>query len=237
MTRSPVQSRTTAPESKKFRFCRLVALYSASQFDSALTLLDAPAGALRRPRLGAVAPAALRNRTALSHPVPPHTPPFVSISRGFLKIEWAAGWEIYVPAVVYSPVMAAKGAMKVAVSFGLVAFLLLGTVGLSSAGMPTASDGHMPNCPLTQGHAAVCKMNPLEHFATWQSMLTTVLPGTITVLLLLIAMIVVITRRRLRLLFCNEIPQPFPHAVYDVPTRPTVLQELFSSGVLNPKVF
>ncbi len=50
----------------------MVALYAVVRFDFVLTLSDAPAG-------------------ASSAPAPPHTPPFSSISRGFLKIEWAAG--------------------------------------------------------------------------------------------------------------------------------------------------
>ena len=52
----------------------MVALYRIVRFDSVVTLSDAPAG-------------------ASSAPAPPQNPPYASISRGFLKIEWAAGRE------------------------------------------------------------------------------------------------------------------------------------------------
>ena len=54
------------------RSARVVALYSVARFGSV-------------PRLQVPMPA------PSAAPAPPHSPPYASISRGFLKIEWAAG--------------------------------------------------------------------------------------------------------------------------------------------------
>ena len=55
---------------------QVVALYSVARFDFVPARVRAP-----RPQMPMPNPSA----------APPHSPPYASISRGFLKIEWAAG--------------------------------------------------------------------------------------------------------------------------------------------------
>ncbi|OGG75018.1 hypothetical protein A3H74_04240 [Candidatus Kaiserbacteria bacterium RIFCSPLOWO2_02_FULL_51_13] len=127
---------------------------------------------------------------------------------------------------------------KTLLSFALVAFLLLGTFGFSHAGMTTGMDGQMADCPFTPG-VAICNMSPLEMISASQSLFTT-LPQQQDALLLL--MLLVAGALALAVFW-----KPF------IPLRPAVtyssrrkreyipvfnaLQELFSNGILNPKLY
>lgn len=132
---------------------------------------------------------------------------------------------------------------KVVLVLGLVAFLSLGIFGMSHSTMSMEPDGSMTmtNCPLMTGQAVVCNMNPLEHIAAWQGMFETTLQqnGTDFLILLLTALALTLIWTRsfwprpkrdhqpaLSLIFNGERHLPSP-----------LLQELFSSGILNPKVF
>lgn len=127
---------------------------------------------------------------------------------------------------------------KILLSFGLVAFLLLGGFNFSHAGMTTGMDGQMSDCPFTPG-VSICEMNPLEMIAASQSLLTT-LPqqkDLFSVLMLLIAaaflLLVLwkppVPRQRMALRIFT------PRRDYTPFSNP--LQELFSSGILNPKLY
>ena len=131
---------------------------------------------------------------------------------------------------------------RLALAFGLVAFLLLGTFGLSHAGMTTGMDGQMTDCPFSPG-VAICSMSPLEMISASKSLLTT-LPqqkDVFSLLMLLVAGILALA------VFWKPLLSPFsaprPSALYVLrPRREYIplhnpLQELFSNGILNPKLF
>lgn len=84
-------------------------------------------------------------------------------------------------------------------------------------------------------------MNPLEHIAAWQSMFTTTLQqhGTALFAVLLAALALTLTWAR----FLSPRPERDVQSAYAIAPRakenlpPPPLQELFSNGILNPKLF
>jgi hypothetical protein len=132
---------------------------------------------------------------------------------------------------------ASSNIAKILLSFGLVAFLLLGTFGFSHAGM-TEMDGQMVDCPFTPG-VAICNMSPLEMISASQSLLTT-LPqqqDTLSLLILLLAAALALA------VFWRPFVSPRPEVSYVLRQRreyipvSNALQELFSNGILNPKLY
>lgn len=90
---------------------------------------------------------------------------------------------------------------------------------------------HEMSCPFMPGQAAMCRATILEHLKHWQSAFATILAE----LLLITAFACVALWQRYR--------AP-PERRFEkmrirsrVPDRPAFLQELFSNGILNPKVF
>ena len=126
----------------------------------------------------------------------------------------------------------------VTVGLLLVGFLVAGNPGLLHVSTDdTMLHESMPGCSL-MGMTAICQMNPLEHIGMWQGLLA-FLPQTQDLLALLLSLLVLafglswlrllprsIQRVRLR---------PYLRKSYVPPSHP--LQELFSSGILNSKVF
>lgn len=132
--------------------------------------------------------------------------------------------------------------IKTAIAFGIVAFLLVGagvphfgmTMKMDMDGNMTMTDCYMP------GMTAVCNMSPLEHVASWQSMFTATPVQNFTVMLLLLVLVTVIG-----FLWIEQTHSP-PLALqrFSLSSRKreyvplhSQLQELFSNGILNPKVF
>ena len=124
----------------------------------------------------------------------------------------------------------------------LIMLLLLGFFGLAHVMMPVGLDGDvaMTNCPLMFGQAALCKMNLLEHIAGWKSMFTGMVQydGVALLFSVLIALIFLHIWNKLR----QPIVEHVHSVVRDVVRRnhllpPSPLAELFSGGVLNPKLF
>jgi hypothetical protein len=132
---------------------------------------------------------------------------------------------------------------KVVLVLGLMAFLSLGIFGMSHSTMSMEPDGSMTmtNCPLMTGQAVVCNMNPLEHIAAWQNMFTTTLQqnGSDVLTLLLVALaLTLIWARSLWPRLKQDLQPRFSiiwHRKEILP--PSLLQELFSNGILNPKLF
>ncbi len=129
-------------------------------------------------------------------------------------------------------------AIKPALAFGLVAFLFLGAFNFSHAGMTTGMDGKMSDCPFTPG-VSICEMNPLEMIAASQSLLTT-LPQQKDALLLLMFLL---AGALALAVFWRPYISPRPAATYVLRRRrdcipvSNALQELFSNGILNPKLY
>lgn len=116
--------------------------------------------------------------------------------------------------------------------------VVVGGSGITHLGMDgMAMHETMPGCPL-MGMSTICQMNPLQHLGMWQNLFAFV-PTAESLLALLLSLVaaalglrlfsrilILISKIRLRQLLPRE---------YDPPPR--LLQELFSSGILNPKLF
>lgn len=104
------------------------------------------------------------------------------------------------------------------------------------------SDGSMSGCVMP-GMATLCKMDPLEHIATWQSMFTAV-PSQNDILLLL-ASLLALALGALFLTHRSIAPPKVAPALqqklfsYYKQRIPIIhpLQEAFSNGILHPKIF
>ncbi len=115
-------------------------------------------------------------------------------------------------------------------SFILIAFVTLSGFGVLTM---TGMDGHHhePGCPFMRGEQAICNMTVLDHITAWQNTFTAIVP-ILFVYLQFVAIVLLVWKyhsppdffvRRL-LSRCTE-----EHA--SVP----FYQQLFSSGILNPK--
>ena len=106
-----------------------------------------------------------------------------------------------------------------------------------SSGMDMA--GNSTGCPFMEHGASLCSMSVVDHIGAWQSAFLAVVP-TFSLLMLAVATVVILysvaphllvkPSSRLHLFFQFFIPR-----VYTFPQRP--LQELFSNGILHPKLF
>ncbi len=126
---------------------------------------------------------------------------------------------------------------------GLVVLFLFSFFGIAHSSMSMGEDGNMTmsNCPFMSGQAAVCNMNPLEHIAAWQGMFMSIpqQAGSNLIVLLLTAI-------ALSFLWIINLWRPSINHTYssnhffvrkDYIPLASQLQELFSSGILNPKIY
>lgn len=109
-----------------------------------------------------------------------------------------------------------------------VALLLVAVVPLLllfTMSMPMDHDGG--GCPFMQGGTSLCPMSVFDHIASWQSTFTIVL---IEILIFAIPVLVLVWAWLV-------IPKPERPPGYRRRSYPATpfLQELFSSGILNPK--
>jgi hypothetical protein len=131
---------------------------------------------------------------------------------------------------------------KILFSFGAVAFLLVGALGLSHFGMTMKMDMNgnmdMSDC-FMPGMAAVCNMNLLEHITTWQHAFL-VPPQQYGILSLLLLFIFALGTGRVRWQYPppeNRVQTLWSRVAQSCSLPATSLQELFSDGILNPKLF
>ena len=134
--------------------------------------------------------------------------------------------------------------MKNRIFTGVLAAIFLGVMfgGLfhMSMGMDMAGGSNTQGCPFMSHEEALCSMSVFEHFGEWKANFLAVIP---TVSLLLGALVaaaiflsavpdLIFTKRRSLHVICvlNKSGE-----VLSFPRRS--LQELFSSGVLHPKLF
>jgi hypothetical protein len=124
---------------------------------------------------------------------------------------------------------------NILLSMGLAAFLVFGSFGMSHFAMNM--DNKNTSCPYMPGMASVCNMNPLEHMAAWQSIFTaTADESALTLILFLIfAMIIFVYEIKKRLYPQSRAPLRHRQLAFVYSRSP--LQEAFSNGILNPKVF
>jgi hypothetical protein len=102
----------------------------------------------------------------------------------------------------------------------------------------SAMDVPMPGCPfMNDGVAVLCTMSPLEHIEAWQDMFLAI-PVTFALLLCLTLLFVV------AFIHSPKWSPPRLRALEFTPLYTTqklsfqsYIQEAFSSGILNPKLF
>lgn len=127
--------------------------------------------------------------------------------------------------------------------FGVVVIILvfLGTMFGGLFHMTSAMDmsGDMSGCAFMTHGEAICSMNTLDHISAWKSAFTAITPSLTLLLLALAAVAIVLAVAPNLLLRQRYRPQILPREVrdriYTFSYRP--LQELFSSGILHPKLF
>jgi hypothetical protein len=85
----------------------------------------------------------------------------------------------------------------------------------------------MTDCPYMAGQHSVCPMDFSSHITAWEDMVRTILP---TVLLLIIAAVIFVTWRTTT----EDGPPLFLRRRPERQISPYT--ELFSSGILNPKI-
>ena len=116
-------------------------------------------------------------------------------------------------------------------ALALVTFFFVGGLGMFAiSGM---DHHHMTGCPFMPGEQAICQMDAFDHITAWQNAFTAVVPSF--VVLLLVALVLYISFRWL--------DHP-PNATNKIHLRvgnirikiPNLYQELFSNGILNPKI-
>lgn len=124
-------------------------------------------------------------------------------------------------------------------ALAVFAFLFGGTFNLAHAGM-SMEDGQMSGCPFVPGMSAICTMNPLEHIAAWQSMFT-IVPAekTFAFLLLFLFALLAVRALRTKIRWTFDLLQSYtsPQRTSNVFVPRYALQEAFSDGIINPKVF
>lgn len=117
-----------------------------------------------------------------------------------------------------------------------LALLLIPSLGFVHLGMGSMG-GQTGNCPFMPGHAAsLCHANPVEHLQEWQSLFT-VLPQDRDLLSLLLLLM-----GGIAIFYVNSIRAPLVGVPLSLSQRvnffrPNSLQEAFSRGILNSKVF
>lgn len=125
-----------------------------------------------------------------------------------------------------SPMRRLIGTLVLA-SFGGIALLSLAFLGAS-----THDGAGMPGCPLMPAQAVVCTMTALDHIVAWQGMVTAVPQAAF---LLLAALAFLVAWPRLVLTLHPSWGEERFASREETPPIP-LLQELFSRGILNPKL-
>lgn len=124
--------------------------------------------------------------------------------------------------------------------FGITVFLFIAFMGLNSMGT-MGSMGQAARCPFSGHSISICKMNPLEHIEEWQSMFTMIpTKDALSFLSVLLALLALLAIGAWKKFSIHDQPwpeiyiDPFYLRKYQI-FNP--LQEAFSNGILNPKIF
>ena len=113
--------------------------------------------------------------------------------------------------------------------------------GISQISMDMKTMDGKANCPFGGHSMAICQMNPMEHIQEWQSMFT-MLPAkdALSILSVLLSLLTLLALRFLNTpsLFKKPRLEQYVNPFYfnRVPIF-NPLQEAFSRGILNPKLF
>ncbi len=119
-------------------------------------------------------------------------------------------------------------------------FVFVSLFGLS-LGMSMQSNGKMSDCPFMNNTASICNMSPLEHIAAWQSFFSALpLKEKMSLIFSLVAFalaLFLLPRFFQKFLKYQNLfyLQRYRYLQKVFIRHP--LQEAFSSGILNPKIF
>ena len=124
---------------------------------------------------------------------------------------------------------------------GIILTFLLGAMFVSLFHMSTGMDmtGGMSDCPFMAHEEVICPMDLADHIGAWKSAFLAVTP-TIVLLLSVVGAIALISTVAPHLFTPKRKPIPIlqkqlRERTYTFSHRP--FQELFSNGILHPKVF
>ena len=128
---------------------------------------------------------------------------------------------------------------KTFVALAVVILILYGSFGLPHFGMSSSMgmNGEMGPCPFMPS-VAICNMTPLQHIAAAQSILTATPQERSNLLfMLLLAFAALITASFYRrILWPPLVPVSLTFVKYPAFAQSS-LQEAYSRGILNPKIF
>lgn len=119
--------------------------------------------------------------------------------------------------------------------------ILLGAMFLSLFSMSSGMDmtGSMSDCPFMSHGEVLCPMNVADHIGAWQSVFQAIAPAMVLLLAVAVAVASVASvAPHLLLPRFKPIPileRSLHERTYSFSYRP--LQELFSNGILHPKLF
>ena len=123
----------------------------------------------------------------------------------------------------------------------IILTIVLGTMFLSFFHMSTGMNMHsgMSDCPFMSHEETICPMSVMDHIGAWKDVFLSVAPS-LTLLLALVGLSVLTASVAPNLLQTIRYLSPPIYKTrfrqsYTFPHRP--LQDLFSNGILHPKLF
>lgn len=126
-------------------------------------------------------------------------------------------------------------------STSVFTLLFLGAMfgGLFHMTMSMDMTGNMIGCPYMTHEEVLCSMSVFDHIGSWQSAFSAVIPSLTLLLSALVAAVLILSVAP-NLLLKHKFREPplsreLLHRTYSYSSRP--LQELFSNGILHPKLF
>lgn len=124
---------------------------------------------------------------------------------------------------------------------GIILTFLLGAMSVSLFHMSMDMDmaGGMSDCPFMAHNEVICPMDLADHIGAWQSVFQAVVPS-IVLILVAVGVVALVSSLAPHLLLPKRKPIPLSlrrlrERTYSFSYRP--LQELFSNGILHPKLF
>lgn len=118
----------------------------------------------------------------------------------------------------------------------LASLLLAGSLGISHQGMSMDMDGNMTDCPFLPG-VSICMMSPIEMVAASQSFLSGITLNTDSSLLLLLVSATTIATAFFTFFSPPRITTRLRVRKQKHRLRSNFLEEAFSNGILNPKLY
>jgi len=131
--------------------------------------------------------------------------------------------------------------MRKSIATAILMILFLGVMFGGLFHMSTGMDmsDSMTDCPFMSSGEVLCSMNPTDHISAWKSAFLSVIPA-LTLLMLAVGVVALLASVAPNLLLKRRYAEPILHnyiqeRTYTFSYRP--YQELFSSGILHPKLF